>query len=239
MKQKGNPASIINKYKKRNQSGPAWITMAAVVLVVAGLIFLLVWLFSDGGPKISLFATETPTPTLTHTPTLTLTPTLTSTITLTPTQTVTPTASGPFLYTIQDGDTLFGIVEKFGLGDNGLELLFFLNPLIDTVNPILAVGQEITVPNPDMPLPTATPLPSNIGRGTKVVYVVKSGDNLEIIAAKFNSTVEGILALKENTEAGITDANNIFVGQEIIVPVNLVTPSPTAPPTITPSVTPQ
>jgi LysM repeat protein len=238
MKQKGSPSSIINKYKKRNQSGPAWITILAVILVVAGLIFLLVWLFGGGGPKISLFATKTPTPTVTNTPTLTFTPTLTSTITLTPTLTATATAASPFQYAIQDGDTLIGLVEKFSLGDNGLELLFYLNPEIDTANPVLSVGQQIWIPNPDAVLPTATPLPANIGRGTKVIYVIKSGDNLQIIAAKFNSTVEGILALKENKDAGITDANNIFVGQKVVVPVNLVTPSPTTPPTITPSRTP-
>jgi LysM repeat protein len=238
MKQKGSPSSIINKYKKRNQSGPVWITVLAVILVAAGLIFLAVWLFSGGGPKISWFATETPTPTSTNTPTQTFTPTLTSTITLTPSQTVTPTASGPFLYTIQEGDTLTGIVEKFNLGDNGLELLFMLNPTIDTANPIISVGQEITVPNPDLPLPTETPVPANLPRGTKVIYVVKSGDNLEIIASKFNSTMEAILALKENKDAGITDANTIYVGQKIIVVVNLVTPTPTAPPTITPTSTP-
>ena len=80
-----------------------------------------------------------------------------------------------------------------------------------------------------MPLPTSTPIPANLPRGTKVDYIVQSGDTLAGIASLFNSTEEDII--KENN---ITDPNAIQVGQLLIVPVNMVTPTPTRPPTSTP-----
>ena len=67
-------------------------------------------------------------------------------------------------------------------------------------------------------------------RGTIVEYLVKPGDSLAIIAAKFNSTVEEIV--KEND---LENANDIQAGIIIKVPVNLVTPVPTATITFTPT----
>jgi LysM repeat protein len=233
MNKSKTPQNVINQYKKRQQIGPMVIWVIAVVLLIAGLIFLVVWLFGSGGPSISFFATDTPTSTLTFTPTNTAVPTETPTITLTPSETPTPTPGSPFTYKVQEGDTLVGIIEKQGLSNNtdALQLIIFLNPNVDPNN--LRVGDEILLPNPDMPLPTATSIPTDLLRGTKVDYIIQSGDSLELIASKFNSTVEAILALKENKDAGITDANTIFAGQKIVVPVNLVTPTPTPPPTVT------
>ena len=78
------------------------------------------------------------------------------------------------------------------------------------------------VPAPDQTLPTSTPLPDNLARGTKVEYIVQTGDSLDIIAIRHNSTVEEIM-----TENEIEDANTIFVGQKLIISVNLVTQEPT------------
>ena len=70
-----SPQNVINQYKKSQKIWPMVMWVIAVVLVVAGLIFLLVWLFGSGGPSLSFFATDTPTPTLTFTPTNTAVPT--------------------------------------------------------------------------------------------------------------------------------------------------------------------
>jgi LysM repeat protein len=234
MNKSKSPQNVINQYKKRQQAGPMLVWIIAIALVVVGLILVIVWLLGSGGPSLTFFATDTPTPTLTFTPTNTPIPTETPTVTQTPSITPTPTPASPFTYKVQDGDTLVGIIDSQGLGNNpnALQLIIFLNPNVDPNN--LIVGEDILLPNPDMPLPTATPIPSDLPRGTKIVYTIQSGDSLELIASKFNSTVEAILALKENEEAGITDANTIFAGQKIVVPVNLVTPTPTLRPTVTP-----
>jgi LysM repeat protein len=120
--------------------------------------------------------------------------------------------------------------------------LLLLNPYdpnkgtgIDPATTSVRVGQEITVPNPDYPLPTETPIPENVAFGTKTDYTIQAGDTLAAIASKFNSTVEDII--KENN---ITDPNKISVGTLIVVRMNLVTPTLTPHPTITagPSLTP-
>jgi LysM repeat protein len=89
-------------------------------------------------------------------------------------------------------------------------------------------------------LPTETPLPDD-ARG-EIEYVVKSGDTLEGIAVQFNSTVEAIIEANE----GLENANEIFIGQVLIIPVNIATPQPTStpgpaatltPPTDTPEAT--
>jgi LysM repeat protein len=227
MNRSKSPQNVINQYKKRQQAGPMLVWIIAIVLVI-------VWLLGSGGPSFTLFASETPTSTMTFTSTNTPVPTETPTITQTPSTTPTPTPSAPFTYKVQDGDNLFGIIESQGLANNAnaLQLIIFLNPNVDPNN--LQVGEDILLPNPDMPLPTATPIPENLPRGTKIIYTIEGGDSLELIASKFNSTVEAILALKENKDAGITDANTIFAGQKIVVPVNLVTPTPTLRPSVTP-----
>ncbi|HNE04667.1 MAG TPA: LysM domain-containing protein, partial [Anaerolineales bacterium] len=54
-------------------------------------------------------------------------------------------------------------------------------------------------------------------------------DSLGAIANAFNSTIDDIM--KENN---ITDPNALFVGQVLVIPVNMVTPTATRPPTSTP-----
>jgi LysM repeat protein len=87
----------------------------------------------------------------------------------------------------------------------------------------------LLLPAPGMPFPTATPIPANLPRGTKLDYIVQAGDSLGGIADKFNSTIDDII--KENN---ITDPNAIRVGDLLKIPVNMVTPTATRPPTSTP-----
>jgi LysM repeat protein len=187
-----------------------------------------------------MLATETYTPTVTFTPTSTNTPTSTATETPTATITLTPTFSSPFNYTVQEGDNLTIIAEKFVLGDDGVAKIVSLNPFggtnsqgypigIDPVTLNILPGQIITIPHPGYQLPTATSIPANLPRGTKIDYTVQAGDSLNAIAALFNSTVEEIM--KENK---ITDANLLNAGDVLSIPVNLVTATPTRPPTSTP-----
>jgi LysM repeat protein len=234
---------LISSYKKKQQTAPFIIWSLVILFIFAGIALLIVWLVSGNGPKMaipSLFATETPTPTVTPSPTNTSTLTPTATETLTPTVTLSPTPSQPFDYTIVEGDTLAGIVEKFQLGDQGIPKLLAVNPYsptdgkgIDPTTFNLSIGQVIKIPDPGFKMPTETPIPSDLRPGTKISYIIQPGDTLAGIASKFNSTYEDILKENKIAEA---DANKIFVGQEITVRANLVTPTTTPHPTITPTV---
>ncbi len=232
-------SDTINAYRKRQQRGPVIIWGLSALLVLVGIVILIVWLAGDNKPQISLFSTETPTPTLTSTATLTSTPTLTPTSTSTPTQTLTPvppTPSAPFTYTVEEGEALTVIAEKFNLGENGILLLLALNPVVEARG-FVYVGEEILVPNPDMELPTPTTVPVELPRGTELSYTIRPGDTIAAIAIKFRSTSEAILELNE-----IENANTIQAGQVILIPVNLVTAEPTrllptAPANVTPSPT--
>ncbi len=238
---KKDPARLISSYKRRQQLGPFILWGAVVILVLFGLAFLIVWLARPNSPMMALFASATPTNTATSTPTNTATLTLTPTETITPTITTSPTASKPFDYTVQEGDFLSTIAEKFGLGVDGVEKIVSLNPPtatetgIDPVTQTIFVGQVIHIPNPGYLLPTPTALPSNLPSGTEVTYIIHPGDTLEGIASKFNSTVEDIKKINN-----IVEDNSIQAGQQIKVRVNLVTPTAAPKPTITqgPSPTP-
>jgi LysM repeat protein len=203
-------------------------------MIFIGIILLVVWLTSGNGPKITLFATETPTVTVTPTATATATFTSTATMTETATITTTPTPDKPFEYTVLEGETLYDIAKKFNLGDFGIQLLLEINKL-DPTNPNLTIGQKIQIPDPGYKLPTATAIPSNLPAGSRLDYIVTSGDTMAGIASLFNSTIDAIL--KEN-KIDPANANNIQAGQKLVIPVNIVTPTPAPKPTITPGPSP-
>lgn len=230
MTDKESAQNVIEAYRRRQQKArraPLIIGLAALLLI-AGAALLVFWLLGPEQPAISLFASDTPTPTETFTPTATATATSTPTITFTPTETPTetpaPTQAGPFIYQVEEGDSLWSIAVKFNVD---LLVLITVNNL-DPANPTIRVGDKLIIPGPDAALPTPTPLPTGLRRGTKIEYQVQLGDSLLSIALKFNSTVEEIK--KENN---LENENQIFVGQKLIIPVNIVTPVPTA--TITPT----
>ncbi len=230
MSGKNTPQSVFETYRKRQQMMPFLFGGLAVILVAVGAILVIAWLTGPNKPAISLFASATPTPTNTATPTPvtpTATFTLTPTITETPTATVSPTASGPFEYTVQEGDTCWSISEKFAVS---IDILLALNPTVDC-NLIKPNETILLIPAPDTELPTPTPLPTGF-RGT-INYTVVSGDTLASIASKFNSTVDVILLDNKDT---ITDGVTIYVGSVLKIRVNIVTPTSTRAPTSTPAV---
>ena len=232
--------NTIDSYRKRrNQLTPIIVGGLAVILVVAGIIFLIVSL--SGGDGIKLFSTKTPTPTITYTPTNTFTPTETATITPTPTITPTITPGKPYEYIIQEGDSLYQIAADRDLGDYGIVLIYLLNPYdpnnaarpgIDPNTGNIIVGQTIILPPPGMEFPTPTPLPTGIAPGFKIVYFVLPGDSLGGIANKFNTTVTDIVNANKTL---LTDGETslLYPGWTLLVPINLVTPVPTTAPTAT------
>ncbi len=246
MSDKERAQDVIDAYRRHQQrarSAPLIIGIAAL-LVVIGAAILIFWLLGPDRPAFSLFATATPTPTntatATATSTVTLTPTSTSTPTLTPTITETPTPTGPFVYVVVQGDTLFDIAQRFNVD---LFVLIAINGL-DPTNPVIDIGDQLTIPSADTEMPTATPLPDNLRRGSIIEHLVLPGETLAIIAERYNSTIEAIVE-----ENALDNPNDIFAGQKLRVPVNLVTPVPTntpgtpgilitAPPTATATATP-
>lgn len=61
--------------------------------------------------------------------------------------------------------------------------------------------------------PTAAPTPT-LDPANQQIYTIQSGDSLSAVAGRFGTTVDAIMKANE-----LTDANVIFVGQRLIIPV--------------------
>lgn len=240
---KKDAKNIISSYRKKQKLGPYIIGALAILLAIAGIVLLVVYLVGGGdGLGISLFNTDTPTPTLTYTPTP-VTPTATASPTSTPTNTptITPTSTpaGPFEYEVQEDDNCTTIAEEFGVD---IEVLLALNNL--SSNCFITPGQIILIPAPGQELPTATPLPTDIAPGTLIEHKVRAGENLYLLADRFNSTVERIFEetndyRRANDLDEMEDEADLFIGDIVIIPVNIVTPVPTLTNTPEPTDTPE
>ncbi|MCE1254056.1 MAG: LysM peptidoglycan-binding domain-containing protein [Anaerolineae bacterium] len=230
MEGKDSPQNVIDNYQRRQQWMPFVIGGVAILLIMIGVIVMIVWLAGPNRPAFNPFASATPTATETFTPTPTVptaTPTFTATFTLTPTVTSSPTASGPFEYVILANDNCYDIASKFNVD---LAVLLAINNFKNACP--IQPGQKIMIPAPGQKLPTETPLPTNIARGTKIEYTIQLGDTLASIASKFDANIETI-----KTDNNITDANSISAGDVLIIRVREVTPTRTVAPTSTPAST--
>ena len=118
----------------------------------------------------------------------------------------------PKIHSIAAGDTLETIANKYGVT---VRELAASNPQL------LKIGDKLTVPNPNaIPQDTAAVSGSGSGGGVPIsspvtarTYTVKAGDTLTAIAIKFGTTVPKIASAN-----GITNLNNISVGQVLIIP---------------------
>lgn len=239
MRSRNSIQSIRSSYRRRQKMAPFIVAAIAFVLLVIGGLFVVTAVLSSGSgfqmPAIPFLSSKTPTPTETpiptDTPTITLTPTVTNTES--PQATITPipsdTPSGPFTYTIQEGDVLMNIAEKFGLD---LNYLIEYNKLPDAN---IYVGQDLIIPLGVEP-PTVTAIPTYLPKGRVIEIMVKPNDSFTGLASEYNSTIEAIL--KENEDVyGKLDIKKdpipaLDIGVRLKIPVNLVTRTPTITPNI-------
>jgi LysM repeat protein len=164
------------------------------------------------------------------------TPTLLPSPTMTPTPISSPTADsdGKSIYTVQAGDTLTWIADRFGVE---LFRLYELNEL-DSAS-ILTVGQQIILGitgQDDRPADDPFPGTRTKNDGS-VVYTVSEGDSLLGIADRFGLELKELLAFNST----LTDESVLLLGTEITVghrPVPDETGGSTQLPTILPTFTP-
>jgi LysM repeat protein len=187
-----------------------------IVRVLSAAVLLMILLVAGCSPSPAQNETEIPTPEemeFTNTPTPTNIPTATET--QLPTNTPEPTEPSILTYAVQAGDTFIGIAGQFG---TNLATLSALNP--DVTPGEINVGDELSVPGLGGVV-DATPVAP--GAQTVIEYQVVAGDSLASIAERFGSTITAIV-----TENGLEDANQIFVGQTLRIPV--ISAAPTASP---------
>lgn len=125
----------------------------------------------------------------------------------------TPTP-GPFLYTIQVGDTLNGLGLRFGVNPASI-LEANSSVLLDPNN--LAIGATILIPGYQPPTDdssaTGEDETATEDNADSVVHVVQAGQGLLGIAALYGISVDEIVAAN-----GLTSQDNLRIGQELIIP---------------------
>ncbi|MDI3311475.1 MAG: LysM peptidoglycan-binding domain-containing protein [Thermoanaerobacterium sp.] len=116
----------------------------------------------------------------------------------------------PTNYIVQPGDTLWSIANKFGVPlDEILRANYFMDP--NMIYP----GQTVIIPCPPKTAPTMPYNPPfEHPKEGRMVYVVKPGDTLYNIAARFNTTVDAILRANPD----IQNPSLIYPGHRIIIP---------------------
>ena len=103
------------------------------------------------------------------------------------------------LYTVQAGDTLYSISQRYNVP---VAILMQANRILNPYN--LTAGQRICIPGPIPAQPVC--------RGT--VYTVQSGDSLYSISKKFGLTLDAVLVANPGL-----DPYNLRVGMHLCLPL--------------------
>ncbi len=143
------------------------------------------------------------------------------------------TFPGQIVHTVRRGDTVGALAQLYG---SSIQAIIAANGLDESA--LIFAGQgliiPVRIPNPATETPTntpvvlvvtATPVPNGSGGGiggAQNVYIVQPGDTLFRIASRYNTTVATLAQMN-----GIVNANLIFIGQRITLPI------PTSPPPAT------
>lgn len=169
-------------------------------------------------PTLEPTAEPTPEPTAEPTPEPTLEPTAEAPPpepTAVPPTAVRPTAvaqgSNAIAYTVASGDTLRGIAERFKIS---VDALLKYNGLTRAQGDSLSIGQRLYIPRTTSSAPAAPAATRTPQRATQA-YVVKSGDTLRSIAARFNITVDALLQFNGLTR---TEGDKLQIGQKLYIP---------------------
>lgn len=104
------------------------------------------------------------------------------------------TALAERVHVVQKSETLGGIARKYGISANALQVING----IKNAN-LLFVGKKLKIPD---------------GSASEVPYIVKKGDSLGAIAARFGAKASIITARNQ-----LASANLIKVGQKLIIPL--------------------
>ena len=134
------------------------------------------------------------------------------------------------LYTVQPGDSMYKISQKFGVS---VEAIMAANQLTGYN---LSVGQQLRIPGqgtttPPPPAPPRPPAPSG---GSSTEYVVQPGDSLYRIGQKFGVAPEAIMQANNLSSPALSVGQRLRIpggsGGSIPTPPAPVPPAPPRPP---------
>jgi LysM repeat protein/predicted nucleic acid-binding Zn ribbon protein len=198
--------AVLTELKKSDVRLPSGDLILPLLLVLA---IAAVWAWKpwqSRQPQAMAEIAATATPGLSPAPTATFTVAPTATPLASPTPSPTPTLPpNQTVHIVQSGEVITNIAKRYG---TTAKAILQANNLKS--NTIIKPGQQLIIPLPvaDIPTPTPTPMPSP----TPVTYVVKSGDTLSDIAAKFNTTAAALMKVN-----GITDPTSIHAGARLVI----------------------
>jgi LysM repeat protein/RNA polymerase subunit RPABC4/transcription elongation factor Spt4 len=221
-----------------------WIRLGLTVLVIViGLALLLIaaaWLHRQGWIQLStkvstepvtgeVIATPAemlaPTPTPSITPQSTLTPTATPSPSPTPTPTWTQTSTSSPTPTSTTAPTSSSTPTPTSTATPTSSATSTPTSTVTPTPSSIPTLTNTPTPSPSptaMLVETSTPTPSVVA--TPFIHIVKAGDTLYDIAARYGTTVKAI------REANGLTSTRLNVGQRLIIPLATSTPAPTPTP---------
>jgi LysM repeat protein len=118
-------------------------------------------------------------------------------------------------HVVKKGDNLFRISQRYGVS---ISSIMRANGIGNAS--VIYRGQTLCIPKEG----GAKPSPKPISSTCTVTHVVKRGEWLRVIAARYGTTVTAIVRLN-----GIKNPNRIYVGQRLKIPVKCPQPGPKPP----------